>query len=127
MNNSTAILLIGGRDISFDVGISYVTIGIIFIPLHIICSYLIYTDKEMQNPTYQLMINLSVADIFELCSIALYAGGALITNYQPSLVHRWMAFVLLVCWYVNCVLFVLVAISRWVAITRSHMMAYIFR
>lgn len=127
MSAHNGSLFIGSHEITFDVGVSYVTIGVLFIPLHIICSYLIYTDKDMQNPTYRMMVNLSIADCGELSSIAIYAGIVLVTGYQPDYPDRVMGLVLLVCWYVNDVLFAVIAFSRWIAITRSHMVNYVFR
>lgn len=127
MSALNGTLLIETPQFAAGVGVSYVILGVVFIPLHVICSYLMYTDKEMQNPTYRLMINLSIADVGELSAIAVYAGSVLVSQNQPDMVDRFMGLVLLICWYVNDVLFAIIAFSRWVAITRSHLVPQMFR
>lgn len=109
------------------VGAIYITEAVIIISLHIHCSYLIYTDKDMKNPTYYFMINLSIVDILELSLIGIYAGAIILTRWHNETAARLASFFTLSLWYSNCVLFGLIAFARWVAITRPHMTPIIFK
>ncbi len=110
------------------IGISYITTGLFIIPLHIICSWLMWQDKEMRTPTYQFMINLSVADVLELVAISFYAGIIILFRLPiNNNFDRFMAFWTLTAWYVNCVMFALIAYSRWIAMTRHHLVGHIFK
>src|SRR4051794_10217976 len=103
MNNTTFLNNVSlNSSMSFNIGISYVIIGIIFTPFHIICSHLIFTDKEMKNPTYQFIINLSIVDMLELISICFYAGSILlIGGNQIESVARFMTFWAICFWYIS--------------------------
>lgn len=112
---------------ALGVGIGYTCAGVVFIYLQLVCAYLIYVDKEMQNPTYKLMVNLSITDAIELIPIGAYAGITILTGVQYPSIQCCMSFVCLSAWYANCVLFVFIGFSRWIAITRSHLVANMFR
>lgn len=114
-------------NLATTVGILYLCIGVIFIFLHVTCAYLIYTDKEMQNPTYKFVINLSVCDTLELIALGLYLGTIVLLNDKNATLDRWMSFISMTCWYVNCSLSMLISFSRWIAITKSHMVSRVFR
>lgn len=112
---------------SIVVGSCYLCTGAVFIVLQLLCAYLICSDKEMRNPTYQLVVNLGIADAVELVVVGVYTGIVIITGgTQNSALGRFMSFLLITAWYANGVLFVFIAFSRWVAITRAHLVAYFF-
>lgn len=82
----------------------------------------------MRNPTYRLIINLSIADVLALSSLCLYAGMITFFDFsQDDGVERLFGFIVAVGWYANCVLFVLIAFSRWVTLCRNNLVKHIFR
>lgn len=80
----------------------------------------------MQNATYAFMINLSVADCIELMTIGLYAGVTILIKYEDPAVGRVASFLCQTTWYANCVLFPVIAFSRWIAITKPHLAPLVF-
>lgn len=78
------------ESVVMTVGIGYIVTAIIVIPLHIICSWLMWKDKEMRNPTYQFIINLSIADVLELVPLGLYAGAIILGAFQNVMFDRFM-------------------------------------
>lgn len=81
------------------IGVSYLITSLVIIPLHVISSYLIWKDKTMRSPTYQIMINLSVADVLELIAIAFFSGITILSREEPNIhINRFMSFLTLVGW-----------------------------
>lgn len=118
MENDTAIIEPAIGWLSNAIGVLYISTGVVFIFLHMACSYLIHTDKKMRNPTYQFMINLSMADCLELIPLALYAGSSILIGHQNEIVGVVMGFLVLLAWYTNCVLFSFIAF-RYVTFRRK--------
>lgn len=124
MNQSTVAYT---QDMRFPVGISYITIGVTFILLHAICAYLMHSDKEMKNPTYDFMVHLSIIDCVCLSCIGIYAGSVLVSGVQYGPLDAVVPYLQVVTWFVSCVVLDCVAFSRWISITRPHLLAEIFR
>lgn len=114
-------------DLKLGFGICYIIIGLIFSPLQFICAYLLITDKDMKNPTYEFMINLSIVNGFNLLVIAVLNGLLAATKYQNDLLFRFSSYLSATGWNVSSSQFVFMAFSRWVALTRNHLSKEIFR
>lgn len=109
------------------IGTIYIVWAVIIILLHLFCAYLIYSDQEMNNATYAFMINLSIADSVELAMLGVYAGVTILVKSQNAILARIASFICLGTWYTTCVLFALIAFSRWIAITRPHLEQSVLR
>ena len=111
---------------AITVGLCYTSVGVVFIFLQLMCAYLIHKDKGMKNATYELVAMLSVVDAVELSAIGLYAGITVIFDVQYPMLDRWVSFVCLSAWWHTTVLLPIIAFSRWVAITRAHLVQHMF-
>ena len=122
MENTTTV-----SSLDTIIGTTYIVEAIIIIPLHVLCMYLMLTDKEMETATYAFMVNLSIADCAELLVIGVYTGTVILTKWEISIMDRFATFIICTAFYTGCVIFVFISFSRWIALTRPHLDKIVFK
>lgn len=109
------------------VGSCYIVFGFCGVFANFLIAYLMLSDKSMKrHATYIFMINLAVADATVLSSIAFYAGIHCIMPHINEIVDRIMAWIVAIGWYPGCIFFVIIAFSRWVAISKQEKLKVYF-